>query len=67
MAVVCGQQKFRMSQFEQWEHLKFCQKLGRSTSETFQMIKQAYSEETLSHSAVFKWYKHSAQGRQFGR
>jgi hypothetical protein len=48
------QQKSRMSQFEQWEHVEFCQKLGRSTSETFQMIKQAYSEEALSHNAVYK-------------
>jgi hypothetical protein len=34
-----------MSQFEQWENVKFCQKLGKSASEAFQMIKQAYGEE----------------------
>jgi hypothetical protein len=52
-----------MLQFEQWENVKFCQKLGKSTSETYQMIKQVYSEEALGHSAVFKWYKRFAQGR----
>jgi hypothetical protein len=36
-----------MSQFEQRENFKFCQKLGISASETFQMIKQAYGEEAL--------------------
>jgi hypothetical protein len=46
-----------MLQLEQWENIKFCQKLGISTSETFLMIKQVYGEEALGHSAVFKWHK----------
>jgi hypothetical protein len=50
-----------MSLFEQQENVKFCQKLGKSASETFQIIKQAYGEETLGRSAVFKWHKRSAQ------
>jgi hypothetical protein len=48
-----------MSQFEQQANVKFC----KSTSKTFRMIKQAYGEKTLGHSAVFKWPKHFAQGR----
>jgi hypothetical protein len=52
-----------MWQFEQQENLKFCQKLGNSTSETFQMIKQVYGEEVLGRSAVFKWHKRFVQGR----
>jgi hypothetical protein len=52
-----------MSQFEQRENIKFCQNLGKSTSETFQMIKQAYGEEALGCSAVFKWHKRFAQWR----
>jgi hypothetical protein len=52
-----------MSQFEQQENVKFCQKLGKSSSETFQMVKQAYSKEALGRSAVFKWHKRFAQGR----
>jgi hypothetical protein len=51
-----------MSQFEHRENFKFCQKLGKSASETFQMIKQVYGEETFCHSAVFKWHKRFAQG-----
>jgi hypothetical protein len=31
-----------------------CQKLHKSTSKTFQMIKQAYGKEALGCSAVFK-------------
>jgi hypothetical protein len=44
-----------MSQFKQRENVKFCQKLGKSASEMFQVIKQAYSEEALGRCAVFKW------------
>lgn len=47
--------------------VKFCQKLGKSASETFQMIKQVYGEKALGRSAVFKLHKCFAQGRQFGR
>jgi hypothetical protein len=51
-----------MLQFEQRENVKFCQKLGTSNSEMFQMIKQAYSKEALGHSAAFKWHERFAQG-----
>jgi hypothetical protein len=51
-----------MLQFEQWENVKFCQKIGKSTSETFQMIKQAYGEEALGSSTVFKWHKRFTDG-----
>jgi hypothetical protein len=36
-----------MSQFEQRENVKFWQKLGKSASKTFQMVKQACSKEAL--------------------
>jgi hypothetical protein len=52
-----------MLQFQQWANVKFCQKLGISASKPFQMIKQAYGEEALGRSAVFKWHKRFAQGR----
>jgi hypothetical protein len=50
-----------MSHFEQRENVKFCQILGKSASETLQMLKQAYGEEALGHSAVSKWHKRTAQ------
>jgi hypothetical protein len=54
-----------MSQFEQWENVKFYQNLGKSVSETFQMIKQAYGEEALGRSAVAQTF--CTRERQFGR
>jgi hypothetical protein len=53
-----------MLQFEQRGNIKFCQKLGKFAIETFQMIKQAYNEEALGRSAVFKWHERFAQGRE---
>jgi hypothetical protein len=58
------QQKLRRLQFEELENVKFCQKLGKSASKTFQMIKQVYSREALGHRIVFKWCKRFAQGRE---
>jgi hypothetical protein len=51
-----------MSQFEQRENVKFDQNLGKSASEMFQMIKQAYGEEALGRFAVFKWHKFLHKG-----
>jgi hypothetical protein len=50
-----------MLQFEQRANVKFCQILGKSARETFQMIKQAY-DEAFGSSAVFTWQKRFAQG-----
>jgi hypothetical protein len=55
-----------MSQFERQENVKFCKKLGKSASETFQMIKQVYGE-ALGRSAVFKWHKGFACPRGAGK
>jgi hypothetical protein len=56
-----------MSQSEQREDVKLCQKLGKSASETFQMTKQAYGEDALASSAVFKKHKHLEDDEHTGR
>jgi hypothetical protein len=52
-----------MLQFKKREKGLFCQKLGKSPSKTFQMIKQVYGKEALGHIAVFEWHKWFAQRR----
>ncbi|KAJ4427289.1 hypothetical protein ANN_24907 [Periplaneta americana] len=37
-----------MSQFEQRANIKFCQKLGKTAAETFQMMQQVYGEDAHS-------------------
>jgi hypothetical protein len=43
--------------------VKFCKELGKSVSETFQMIKQTYGEEPFGRSVVFEQHKRFAQER----
>jgi hypothetical protein len=44
-------------------NIEFCETLGKSASETFEMTKQVYGKEALVRGAVFKWHKRFAQGR----
>lgn len=52
-----------MSEVEQRANIKFCQKLGKSATETLIMIQQVYGEEAMGRSAAFKWHKRFAEGR----
>jgi histone-lysine N-methyltransferase SETMAR len=37
--------------------IKFCVKLKKTVTETFEMLKSTYGEECLSRINVFEWYK----------
>jgi hypothetical protein len=41
-----------MSQFEQRENIKFCQKLDKTAAETFAIMQQVYGEDALSRIVV---------------
>ena len=49
---------------EQRYAVNFCFKLGKSASETFQLIKQAYGDDALSRTRVFEWHKMFKEGRE---
>jgi hypothetical protein len=36
--------------------IKFCVKLGKSTTETLEMLHEAFVEHYLSQTAVFEWH-----------
>jgi hypothetical protein len=38
-------------------NIKFCAKLGKSTSETLQMLTEAYGADAMKKSSVFEWHK----------
>jgi len=48
---------------EQGVCIKFCFKLGKTFTETFQMLQQAYGEDCLKHTQCHKWYQHFKSGR----
>jgi hypothetical protein len=48
---------------EQKAAIKFCVKLTKTATETFEMLKNAYSEECLSRTSVFECHKRFKEGR----
>ena len=42
---------------EQRYAVNFCFQLGKSASETFEIITQAYRDDASSHTRVFEWHK----------
>jgi hypothetical protein len=49
--------------FEQRVCIKFCVKLGKSTTETLEMLHEAFGEHSLSQTAVFEWHSRFKAGR----
>jgi hypothetical protein len=49
---------------EQRANIKFCFKTGKTATETFQLIKQAYGDNALSRTRIFKWYARFRDGRE---
>jgi len=43
--------------------IKFCFKLGKTFTETFQMLQQAYGEDCLNRTQCHEWYQHFKSGR----
>jgi hypothetical protein len=49
---------------EQSANIKFCFKTGKTATETFQLIKQAYGDNALSRTGVSEWYTRFRDGRE---
>jgi hypothetical protein len=43
---------------------KFCAKLGKSASETLQMLTGAYGADAMKRSSAFEWHKRFKDGRE---
>ena len=48
---------------EQRVCIKFCVRLGKTGSENFEMLKQAFGDSCMSHSQTFEWFGHFKNGR----
>jgi hypothetical protein len=48
---------------EQRVCIKFCQKLGKPSTEAYEMLQQAFGETALSRSKTFGWYFRFKNGR----
>jgi hypothetical protein len=48
---------------EQHVCIKFCTKLGKSATETLEMLCEAFGEHFLSWTVVFEWHSRFKVGR----
>ena len=48
---------------EQRVCIKFCVRLGKMGSETFEMLKQAFGDSCMSRSRTFEWFGRLKNGR----
>jgi hypothetical protein len=49
---------------EQRINIKFCAKLGKSTSEILQMLTKANGVDVMKNWSVFEWHKMFKEGRK---
>ena len=49
---------------KQFVCVKFCFELGRTTTETKQMLKQGYGDAALFHTQIFKWFGRFSESRK---
>ncbi|XP_011705557.1 PREDICTED: putative uncharacterized protein FLJ37770, partial [Wasmannia auropunctata] len=49
---------------EQRYAIKFCVKLGKNATETFQMLQEAFKDDCISRSQSGKWHKAFKEGRE---
>jgi len=49
---------------EQKANIKFCFKLGKTFTETFELLKKIYVDDCLFRTRVFEWYKRFQDGRE---
>ena len=48
---------------EQRTNIKFCVKLGKTATETFNMLLEVYGDSCMSRTRVFEWHKRFVDGR----
>ena len=51
------------TRLEQRANIKFCVKLRKSATETFEMLQQAYGDDAMSRARCFEWHSRFKNGR----
>ena len=50
---------------EQRVNIKFLTKLGKSATETYNLLTEVYGDQCLSRTQVFEWFKKFKEGREY--
>ena len=48
---------------EQRISIKFCFKIGKTATEAYQLLQQAYGEDPIGRTQVFGWFRRFKEGR----
>jgi len=43
--------------------IKFCFKIGKPATETYQLLQQAYGEDVMGRAQMFDWFRRFKEGR----
>ncbi|GBO35893.1 hypothetical protein AVEN_243914-1 [Araneus ventricosus] len=57
-------EKARHCKIEQLVNIKFCFKLGKTVTETREMLVKVYGEDAMSKKCVFEWFKLFRDGKK---
>jgi hypothetical protein len=49
---------------EQCVNVKFCVRIGKSATDTYDMLKKVYGDLCLPHTQVFEWFIRFKEGRE---
>ena len=47
--------------------IKFCFKLGKNATETYEMLQTAFGSSCMNRASVFEWHKGFKEGREYVR
>ncbi|GFR21756.1 protein GVQW3 [Trichonephila clavata] len=50
--------------FEQRYAINFCVRLQKSATQTFDMMREAFNDEAISKTSIFRWHKAFKEGKQ---
>jgi hypothetical protein len=53
----------KMKDLEERACVKFCLNLGKTATETWKMLQQAFGDKCMSRSQCFEWYSRFKTGR----
>ena len=57
-------QSGREDTLEERYAIKFCFKLGKNTTETYEMLQTAFGASCINRASVFEWHKRFKEGRE---
>ena len=60
-------QSGREDTLEEWYAIKFCFKLGKSTTERYGRLQTTFGASCMNQASVFEWHKKFKEGREFVR